>query len=225
VRQARRTSHPEPAVAAGICELAGAQQVIVHLREDRRHIQERDLRILRQTVRTSLNLEMAATQEMIKIAYDVKPDQVTLLPERRDEATTESGLDVGHHREQLKKTVQSINDADIAVSLLIDPDLDQVRAAHRVDPSTVELHTGKFCQARGQRERRAELQRIVDAARAADKLGMRVVAGHGLDQHTILDLMSVEEIQQFNLGHGLLAQAVFVGLERAVGDMVALLRA
>jgi pyridoxine 5-phosphate synthase len=225
LRQARRTRYPDPVTAAAVCELAGADQITVHLREDRRHIQERDVRVLRQTVQTLLNLEAAATQEMVKIAYDIKPDTVTLVPERREELTTEGGLDVARQRDHMKKYVQSLKDADIQVSLFIDPDLDQVRAAHRVEADAVELHTGKYCDAVGESEQRAELQRIVDAARTAAKLGMRVAAGHGLNYHNVQALVPVAEIEEYNIGHGIVAQAVFVGLERAVRDMVALLTA
>ena len=223
LRQTRRTAYPDPVTAAAICELAGADQITCHLREDRRHVQERDVRLLRQTVVTKLNLEMAATQEMVKIAYDIKPDLVTLVPERREELTTEGGLDAVHHKDQLKKYVASLKDADIEVSLFIDPDLDQVRAAHRVEAEAIEIHTGKYCDARGESDRRAELLRITDAATAARKLGLRVAAGHGLNYHNVMDLLPVPEIEEYNIGHSIVAQAIVVGLERAVRDMVALL--
>jgi pyridoxine 5-phosphate synthase len=223
IRQSRRTIYPDPVTAAAICELAGADQVTVHLREDRRHIQERDLRMVRDSVQTVLNLEMAATQEMVKIAYDVKPDVVTLVPERREELTTEGGLDVTHHKDHVKKYVQSLKDGDITVSLFIDPDLDQVRAAHRIEANAVELHTGKFCDARGESAQRAELQRIADAARAASKLGLRVAAGHGINYHNVFGLVPIPEIEEYNIGHAIIAQAIFVGLDRAVRDMIALL--
>lgn len=223
IRQSRRTIYPDPMTAAAICELAGADQVTVHLREDRRHIQERDLRVLRESVQTTLNLEMAATQEMVKIAYDVKPDVATLVPERREELTTEGGLDVARHKDHVKKYVQSLKDGDITVSLFIDPDLDQVRAAHRIESQAVELHTGKFCDARGESEKRAELQRIADAARAASKLGLRVAAGHGINYHNLHDLLPISEIEEYNIGHAIIAQSIFVGLDRAVRDMIALL--
>ncbi|MBI5508111.1 MAG: pyridoxine 5'-phosphate synthase [Deltaproteobacteria bacterium] len=223
LRQTRRKLYPDPVAAASVCERAGADQITCHLREDRRHIQDRDLRLLRSTVATRLNLEMAATQEMLKTAYDVKPDMVTLVPERREELTTEGGLDVTHHKDGLKKFLQSLKDADIETSLFIDPDLDQVRAAHRIEAQAVELHTGKFCDARGDAERRAELQRLADAAMAAAKLGLKVAAGHGLNYHNIGALLPIPEIEEYNIGHGIVAHAVFVGLERAVRDMVALL--
>lgn len=220
LRQTRRTPYPDPVAAAALCEGAGADQITVHLREDRRHIQERDLRLLRQTVQTSLNLEMAATQEMLKIAYDVKPDVVTLVPERREELTTEGGLDVSHHRDHLKKYVQSLRDGDIAVSLFIDPDLDMIRAAHRLDVTMLELHTGKYCEARGESDRRAELKRIADAARTAAKLGIRVAAGHGLHYKNVQALVPIEEIEEYNIGHSIIGRAVLVGLDAAVREML-----
>lgn len=225
IRQARRTKYPDPVAAASIAEAAGADQITVHLREDRRHIQERDVRILRETVQTTLNLEMGATQEMLKIALDVKPDIVTLVPERREELTTEGGLDVNHHRDHLKKYVQSLRDADLKVSLFIDPDLEMLRAAHRLDAPSIELHTGKYADARGEVERKNELRRISDAARAAAKLGMRVAAGHGLHYTNVQELVLIEEIEEFNIGHSLVARAMLVGMDRAVRDMVDCLKA
>ena len=223
IRQARRTIYPDPVTAASLAELAGADQITMHLREDRRHMQDRDLRILRQTVQTVLNLEMAATAEMVKIAYEVKPDMATLVPERREELTTEGGLDVGHHKDTLKKYVQNLRDGDIQVSLFIDPDLDQVRAAHRLDANAVELHTGKYCDTRGEAEQRAELTRIIDAARAAQKLGMRVAAGHGLHYNNIRSLVRIDEIEEYNIGHSIVARAILVGFDQAVREMIALL--
>jgi pyridoxine 5-phosphate synthase len=220
VRQARRTIYPDPVTAAALCENAGADQITVHLREDRRHIQERDVRILRDTVQTTLNLEMGATQEMLKIALDVKPDIVTLVPERREELTTEGGLDVNHHRDHLKKYVASLRDADLKVSLFIDPDLEMLRAAHRIDAPSIELHTGKYAEARGEIERKNELRRIADVARAATKLGMRVAAGHGLHYTNVQDLVLIEEIEEFNIGHSIVARAMLVGLDTAVRDMI-----
>jgi pyridoxine 5-phosphate synthase len=223
LRQARRTQYPDPVAAAALCESAGADQIVVHLREDRRHIQERDVRLLRQTVQTTLNLEMAATQEMMKIAYDIKPDLATLVPERREELTTEGGLDVNHHKDHLKKYIHALRDADIRVSLFIDPDLDAVRASHRVDATAVELHTGKYCEARGEVEKKNELQRIADAARAAHKLGMRVAAGHGLNTQNVQALVGMEEIEEYNIGHSIVARSMMVGVERAVREMLELL--
>ena len=185
LRQARKVSYPDPVTAAMLAELAGAEQITIHLREDRRHIQDRDLRILRDTVQTVLNLEMAASSEMVKVAYEFKPDTVTLVPERREELTTEGGLDVSSQREQLTKLIKNLKDGDIIVSLFIDPDLDQVRASHRVNADRVELHTGRYCEARKEKDRDKELARIVDAAKAAAKLGLGVAAGHGLNYENV----------------------------------------
>ena len=224
LRQARRTTYPDPVTAAAMAELAGAGQITIHLREDRRHIQERDLRILRETVQTLLNLEMAATQEMVKIAYEHKPDVVTLVPERREELTTEGGLDVAGQREPIAKTIKNLKDGEITVSLFIDPDLDQVRAAHKVNADRIELHTGRYCEARNERERERELGRIVDAAKAAARLGMSVAAGHGLNYDNVSPIVRIEEIDELNIGHSIVARAVLVGFERAVREMVELMR-
>lgn len=225
IRQARRVSYPDPVTAAALAELAGANQITIHLREDRRHIQDRDLRILRETVQTQLNLEMAATPEMVKIAYEHKPDQVTLVPERREEVTTEGGLDVNAQREALRKLVKNLKDGDLPVSMFIDPDLDQVRASHKCDADQVELHTGRFCEARNERERQAELTRILDSAKAAAKLGMRVAAGHGLSYENVAQVARISEIAELNIGHAIVARAVLVGFERAVREMLELIRA
>lgn len=219
LRQARQATTPDPVAAATIAELAGIDGLAAHLREDRRHIQERDVRLLRQTIRTSLTLELAPTQEMLKLAYDIKPDAVTLVPEQRDEKTTERGLDVGRDRDHLRKYAQSLRDADIDVSLLVDPDLDQVRAAHRLDVNAIQIHTGKYAQARATIDRRAELQRIVDAARAANKLGIRVSASHGLGAHNVETLAPIDEIDTFVVGHAIVARALLVGLAAALREV------
>jgi pyridoxine 5-phosphate synthase len=224
LRQARRTTYPDPVTAAALAELAGAQQITIHLREDRRHIQDRDLRILRETCQTLLNLEMAATQEMVKIAYEYKPDVVTLVPERREELTTEGGLDVAGQREQVAKIIKNLKDGEITVSLFIDPDLDQIRAAHKVDADRIELHTGRYCEARNERERGRELSRIVDAAKAAAKLGMGVAAGHGLNYDNVQPIARIREIDELNIGHAIVGRAVLVGFERAVREMLELMR-
>ncbi|HET9598768.1 MAG TPA: pyridoxine 5'-phosphate synthase [Anaeromyxobacteraceae bacterium] len=223
LRQSRRTTYPDPVQAAMLAELAGADQITIHLREDRRHIQERDLSILRKTVRTALNLEMAATQDMVKIAYEAKPDVCTLVPERREELTTEGGLDVAANRENLRKVVKTLKDAEIVSSLFIDPDVDQVRAAHRVEAEVVEIHTGRYCDARLAQDRRRELARIVDAAKAAAKLGLRVAAGHGLHYQNVLPVAAISEIEEFNIGHAIVGHAIMVGMERAVREMKELL--
>jgi pyridoxine 5-phosphate synthase len=223
LRQARRSAYPDPVAAALLAELGGADQITIHLREDRRHIQDRDLEVMRKTVTTRLNLEMAATQEMVKIAYEIRPDEVTLVPERREELTTEGGLDVVRGKDGVARVVKTLRDADILASLFIDPDLDQVRAAHRVEAQVVEIHTGRYCDARLPGDRRRELARIVDAAKAAAKLGLQVAAGHGLNYQNVQPVAAVAEIEEFNIGHAIVARAVLVGMERAVREMKELL--
>jgi len=225
LRQLRGTHYPDPAAAAAICELAGADQITVHCREDRRHVQERDLRVLRQTLQTQLNLEMAATQEMVQLCYEVKPDIATLVPERREELTTEGGLDVVSQREQIKKIIKTLRDGEIVTSIFVDPDVDQVRAAHKVDAHRIELHTGRFCDARTAAERARELARIVDAAKAAAKLGLGVAAGHGLSYTNVRAVAAITEIDELNIGHAIVARAVMTGLDRAVRDMIAAMEA
>lgn len=220
LRQARRTTHPDPATAAAFAELAGAGQITIHLREDRRHIQDRDLRVLRETCQTLLNLEMAATQEMVKLAYEYKPDLATLVPERREELTTEGGLDVTNQKDSLSKIVKNLKDGDITVSLFIDPDLDQVRASHRCNAERVELHTGRYCEARNEREKSRELSRIIDAAKTAAKLGLGVAAGHGLNYDNVGPIARIQEIDELNIGHAIVSRAVLVGFERAVREMI-----
>ncbi|HVE81570.1 MAG TPA: pyridoxine 5'-phosphate synthase [Myxococcales bacterium] len=223
LRQARKVSYPDPVTAAMLAELAGAEQITIHLREDRRHIQDRDLRILRDTVQTVLNLEMAASAEMVKIAYEFKPDTVTLVPERREELTTEGGLDASSQRDQLTKLIKNLKDGDIVVSLFIDPDLDQIRASHRCNADRVELHTGRYCEARNEKDRTRELSRIVDSAKAAAKLGLGVAAGHGLNYENVRPIARIAEIDELNIGHAIIARAVLVGLERAVREMLQLM--
>ena len=223
LRQARRTEEPDPVTAAALAELAGAQGIVVHLREDRRHIQERDLNILRQTVKTKLNLEMAGTQETVKIALSLKPDMVTLVPERREERITEGGLEVQLNRENLKKYIRLFRDADIMVSLLINADLDQVKAAQWVETDYIQVHTGPFCEALTINERQEEFDRIQNAVKLAHKVGLGVNAGHGLNYRNISWLADVAEIEEFNVGHAIVARAVLVGFERAVREMVSLI--
>ena len=223
VRQARRAAEPDPVTAAALAELAGALGIVVHLREDRRHIQGRDLDLLRQTVKTRLNLNMAATQEMLKIALSVKPDMVTLVPERREEVTTEGGLEVQLNRENLKKYVRLFKDADITVSLLITPDLEQIKGAQWVEADYIEVHTGPFCEARTMSQRQEEFDRIYNAVKLAHKVGLGVKAGHGLDYRNIGWLADVTEIEEFTVGHAIVARAVLIGFERAVREMVELI--
>ena len=224
IRQARRTRYPDPVEAAMIAERVGADQITVHLREDRRHIQERDVEILRKTVTTLLNLEMAATQEMVRIALELRPDTVTLVPERREELTTEGGLDVVAQKENLKGTIRLLRDADIRVSLFIDADLDQVRASHKLDADAIEIHTGQYAEAPTEAGRNDELRRIVDASKMGKRLGLDICAGHGLDYVNTRAIAGVKEIAELNIGHSIIARAMIVGMEKAVDDMLALMR-
>ena len=219
LRQARGTNYPDPVTAAAMAELGGADQITIHLREDRRHIQDRDLRIIRETIQTSLNLEMAATKDMAKLAYEFKPDMVTLVPEKREELTTEGGLDVAMKRETLKETVRFLKDGDIKVSLFIDPNIDQVRAAHKVDADGVELHTGAFCEAKSKPILDQEYMRILDAAKTCSKIGLPVFAGHGLNLHNVNKIAAIKELTEFNIGHSIISHAVFVGITQAVREM------
>lgn len=224
LRQARKLNYPDPVTAAALAELAGAEQVTIHLREDRRHIQERDLKVLRETCQTLLNLEMAATQEMVKMAYEHKPDLVTLVPERREELTTEGGLDVNSQKDALARVVKNLKDGDITVSMFIDPEMDQIKASHRISADRVELHTGRYCEARTEKDRSREYARIVDAAKAATKLGLGCAAGHGLNYDNVRPIARITEIDELNIGHAIVARAIFVGFDRAVREMVELLR-
>jgi pyridoxine 5-phosphate synthase len=223
LRQARKAAVPDPVTAAAIAELAGARGITVHLREDQRHIQERDVSLLRQTVKTKLNLEMAPTQEMLKAALSMKPDMVTLVPERREELTTEGGLEVQLNKDTLKKLVRLLRDAEIIVSLLVNPELDEVKAAHWVEAQYVEIHTGAFCGARTLAQRQEQFVRIQNAVKMAHKLGLGITAGHGLNYQNIGWLLDIGEIEEFAVGHAVIARAVLVGVDQAVRDMVELI--
>jgi pyridoxine 5-phosphate synthase len=219
LRQARRVPDPDPVQAAILAELAGADGITVHLRSDRRHIQDRDVEILRQVVKTRLNLEMAATQEMLKIALTAKPHQVTLVPERREEITTEGGLDVVLNSVQLKPAVKMLEEGGIHVSVFVDPDLEQVKEAHRIDAHAIEINTAAYADARDEPGREAALRKTLDAARFGRKLGLAVHAGHGLTYENVRAVAALPEISELNIGHNIVARAVLVGMERAVREM------
>jgi pyridoxine 5-phosphate synthase len=224
IREARKTDEPDPVAAAVLCELAGAQGITVHLRGDRRHIQDRDVEILRKTVTTHLNIEMAATTEMVRIAHTIKPHQVTLVPERKDEVTTEGGLDVVLHSGNVEKVVRQIVDARIAVSIFIDPDLEAIRHCHKIGASRIEINTGKYADAWKGGNWQAELEKLAVAAKAAKKLGLTVLAGHGLTYRNIDGIANIPEIEELNIGHSIISRAALVGLEAAVREMITLLR-
>ncbi len=223
LRQARGGHEPDPIAAAVLADLGGADGLVVHLREDRRHIQERDLTLLRDIVPSVLNLEMAADDATAKIALRVRPDKVTLVPERRQELTTEGGLAVTEHRKRLTTLIRLFHDAQIPVSLFVDPDRGQIRAAHKVGADAVELHTGKYANSHHPPESRKEVEALLQGARLAQQLGLEVNAGHGLTYHNIDRLTGITEIVEFNIGHSIISRAVLVGLERAVREMRALI--
>jgi pyridoxine 5-phosphate synthase len=218
LRNARGTPYPEPVKAAYICEEAGADGITAHLREDRRHIVDCDIERLREAVTTLLNLEMAATDDMIAVAERVGPDCITLVPERREERTTEGGLDVVAHRARLEHVVQRARKAGIRVSLFIAPDEVQVHASHELGADQIELHTGEYCNLRGDEQRR-ELRRIRTAAERGVRLGLAVAAGHGLTRHNVPAIAAIPQIEELNIGHAIIADAVFMGLAGAVQQM------
>jgi len=219
LRQQRDAGYPDPVLAAGLCELAGADGITVHLREDRRHIQERDVRILRQTVRGTFNLEMAATEEMLALALQVKPDFCTLVPEQRQERTTEGGLDV-RPGGLLETVVSKLGAAGIAVSLFIDPEPAVIEASQAMGATTVELHTGYYCQALARSPAsRQQLHRLEVAARAAGDRGLHLGAGHGLDYANVGPVAALPHLEELNIGHGLIARAVMVGMAAAVSEL------
>jgi pyridoxine 5-phosphate synthase len=224
IRQARGGKEPDPVAAAVIAEVAGADGIVVHLREDRRHIQPRDLRLLREIVQTKLDLEMAATDEMARFAIEVKPHLVTLVPERREELTTEGGLDVENQRQRIKDTITLLHQSGIAVSLFVNPDLEQIKAARRVDADCIELHTGRYANALGLKDQDREFDALAQAARAAYKLEIAVSAGHGLNYQNVRRLRTITEIVEYNIGHSIIARAVLVGFDRAVREMKDLVR-
>lgn len=224
VRQARGGIEPDPVTAAAMGELAGAEGITIHLREDRRHIQDRDLEILRRTVKTKLNLEMAATQEMVRIALRTKPEQVTLVPEKRQELTTEGGLDVILNLKSITDAVKRLRDNGIVVSLFIDPDQEQIKAASKSGADYIEIHTGAYANAHDWPTQKRELEEIDASIKLANKVGMGVNAGHGLNYVNIKPLAAIGGIEEYNIGHSIMARAILVGLDRAVRDMVELIK-
>ena len=224
IREARKSDEPDPIAAAVICELAGAQGITVHLRGDRRHIQDRDVELLRRSVSTHLNVEMAATTEMVRIAQTVKPHRVTLVPERGNEVTTEGGLDVVLHSGNVEKTVRQLLDAHIDVSIFVDPDIEQIRMCHKMGAPRIEINTGKYTEAWRTGNWQPEIEKIATAARAARKIGLVVLGGHGLNYRNIDPLAAITDIEELNIGHSIVARASLVGLDSAVREMIALMR-
>jgi pyridoxine 5-phosphate synthase len=219
IRQARRTYEPDPVWAAMLAELGGADCITLHLREDRRHIQDRDLRLLRETVTVKLNLEMACSDEITAIACQVKPDQATLVPERREEITTEGGLDVLRHRDQVARTIEALRSAGISVSLFLDPDERQLELAPTLGADAVELHTGQYALARPGPEQQQQLEVLIRAGKLVRQLGLALHAGHGLTYRNVRPVASIEGMHELNIGHSIVARAVMVGFQQAVREM------
>lgn len=224
IRQARGTIEPEPLLAASLAELAGADGITIHLREDRRHIQDRDLRLIRQTVRTRLNLEMAATDEMLRIALEVKPDTVTLVPEKREELTTEGGLEVSNAKGDLPGYIRSLQEGGIIVSLFIDPDMKQIEASRNAGADYIEIHTGRYAEAKGEADIDREFDDILNAVNLASGLGLGINAGHGLDYWNIKRLLTIKKIEEYNIGHSIISRAVITGIDRAVREMAEIIK-
>ncbi|WP_169979589.1 pyridoxine 5'-phosphate synthase [Tautonia rosea] len=219
IRQARGGREPDPVWAAVLAELGGADGITIHLREDRRHIQERDLRVLRETVRTRLNLEISLAPEIVSIAMNVRPDQVTFVPEHRQEVTTEGGLDLLKHRDRIAEAVSRCQDAGIEVSLFLDPDPAQLEAAASVGAIAVELHTGRYADALNPPSRQRELEALFDAGRRIRHDGLLLHAGHGLTLQNVADVARIPGMLELNIGHSIVSRAVFLGFERAVAEM------
>lgn len=219
IRQARMGVEPDPVTAAAICEMAGADAITVHLREDRRHIQDRDVRILKETIKTRLNLEMAATDEMQKIALEIMPYSCTLVPEKREELTTEGGLDVAGNFERLKEFIKPLKEAGIIISLFIDPEKEQIEKSGQTGAKFIEFHTGQYAHAFNTPKEEEELNKIIESSTLANKCGLRVNAGHGLNYDNVKAIAQIKEMEELNIGHSIISRAVMVGLDRAVQDM------
>ena len=223
LREARKTRYPDPVGVALMAENAGADGIVVHLRADRRHIQDRDVKILREVVQTKLILEMVSTPEMVGIALNIKPDLVTLVPEKREELTTEGGLDLIVHKTSISEAVDTLQNSGIPVSIFIDPDFEQIRLAHQINADLVEIHTGTFCDAKTFKQRDQAFLKVVDSVKLAHKLKLGINAGHGICYNTIKYFKGLTEIDEFSIGHSIIARAALVGIEKAVKDMAYLI--
>ncbi len=223
IREARRSDEPEPVLAALLAEQAGAKGIVCHLRGDRRHIKERDLRLFRQAIKTKLNLEMAATEEMMTIAQEVKPDVVSLVPEKEEEVTTEGGLDVVSNEKHLAPFIEELQKSEIRVSIFVDPDIPQIEACIRVAVDLIEINTGKYCDLKPGKEREKALEEIKKAAVFGHQSGLEIHAGHGLDYRNVEPVAAIPEITEFSIGFSIVARAAIVGIEMAVKEMIALI--
>jgi pyridoxine 5-phosphate synthase len=220
VRQARKAEYPDPVHAAVLAEMAGAESITVHLREDRRHIQDRDVYAVQDAINIGLNLEMANHPEIVEIALKVCPEEVCIVPEKRKEVTTEGGLDVVVSREALKKSIARLNAKGILVSLFIDPEIAQIDAAKEAGAGVVELHTGTYANAKNEKQRLAELEKLRMASAYAASIGLQVNAGHGLNYRNVYDVAKIKEMNTLNIGHAIIGRAIMSGLDRAVRDMI-----
>lgn len=218
VRQARRTVEPDPVAAAVLAELGGADGITVHLREDRRHIQDRDVRILAETLRTKMNFELSCAKEIVQLACQVEPQQATLVPEKRQEVTTEGGLDLRPRSQELKSAIRALKDAGVMVSLFIDPDDEQVKIAKELGVEAVELHTGKYADTRGS-EQLGELKRLEHASQLVNDLGMKLHAGHGLTYQNVRPIAAIPGMRELNIGHSIVSRSILVGMKEAVREM------
>lgn len=224
LRNARGENSPDPVTFALMAEQFGVDGIVVHLREDRRHINERDVRLLRELITTKLDLEMAAVDEIIEIARDVQPELATLVPEKRQELTTEGGLNVIDNLEHLKKSIIRLHEKDITVSIFIEPDLNQIDAAAEIGADIIEIHTGIYANSTSEEDRYDELERIRQAARHAKKIGLGVNAGHGLNYLNLKEFMVIEDIDELSIGHAVISRSIFVGLEKAINEILTLVR-
>ena len=223
IREARQSNEPEPVLAALLAEQAGAESIVCHIRGDRRHIKERDLKLFRETVKTKLNIEMAATEEMKKIALDIQPEVVSLVPERPEELTTEGGLDVISNEKELRPHIKELQSAGIKVSIFVDPDLEQIESCKKLGVDLIEINTGKYADLKPGEERRKALEEIQKAAEHGHSMGLEIHAGHGLDYKNVLPVAAIPEITEFSIGFSIVARSAIVGIENAVKEMVDLI--
>ncbi|MDD5617715.1 MAG: pyridoxine 5'-phosphate synthase [Candidatus Omnitrophica bacterium] len=219
LRELRKSKEPEPMFAAGICEFAGADSIVVHLREDRRHIQDRDLSLLKESVKTKLNLEMSLNKEIVDIACKIAPDQATLVPEKREELTTEGGLDVVSLKNKTREAVKKLQDEGIKISLFIEPDKKQIKTAKEIGAEFIEIHTGKYSNSKNEKELIKNLSEIKEAVLFANELGLGVNAGHGLDYKNVIPVCKIKQIRELNIGYSIICRAVIAGLDKAVREM------
>ena len=222
LRQARLSSEPDPILAAYLCELSGADGIVVHLREDRRHIQYRDLSMLKESVKTNLNLEMAPTKEMVKVALEVSPDMITLVPESREELTTEGGLNILKNKKKISTVINKLKKSGLFVSVFIDPDIEQIKASKDIGTDMVEIHTGRYADRTNEQRQVYELNQIITSAGSAADLDLRVAAGHGLNYSNTKRIAEIELIEELNIGYSIICRSVIVGIERAVREMTQL---